>query len=659
MLKSIPLNKLVPSKKNVRKRSDPAADAWLKADIAARGLLQNLVVNALPRGKYEVTAGGRRLKALKALSKSKAIKKNEPIICLVKNGESHEIREISLAENFQRAKLNPADEAEAFQDIINDGASVEDVAIRFGQTVRFVEGRLRLAELAPVVFEALASGEITLDFAKAYGATSNVERQAQVFEEVSGGYYGVNADSIRRMVLDATVRASDPRALLVGRDAYLEAGGRIDRELFDDDESESWVDVALLERLAAEKMEWRADEVKDEHGLAWVKPTLDCYVSHELIEGLNRLPTELEPLSEEAVARLSELETEYDNQAAILEDEDSAEDDVIAAETRLSEIEQEIRALNDRKPVLADELRSEAGAFLVLGNDGIPTLVPQYFTQKADVGHDDEGVELVEEAESAKPKRAALSKRLVDELAMQRRDILSLHVASDPSLALDFMIFTLADSDSHDWRAQEASTLKGPVANGPAHDFEAKDAPASAALTELRASLDESWKAGTTDVERFMAFGQLSDDARSAWLGHVVSRTLVASLNVEGDRQVSLHDYLGRVLEIDMAAWWRPTAANYFDRVPKAKTLAGMEEVGGLELSNRYGASKKADLAATAERIFSGNFIAEAEVKQAAAGWVPDAMRFADPLAADEALEDDAEEIGASEEMPEMADKAA
>jgi len=659
MFKSIPLNKLVESKKNVRKRSNPAADAWLKADIAARGLLQNLVVNAIARGKFEVTAGGRRLKQLKALANDKAIKKTEPITCLVKNGEAHEIREISLAENFQRVKLNPADEAEAFQDIIDDGASVEDVAIRFGQTVRFVEGRLRLAKLAPVVFEALASGDITLDIAKAYGATSDVERQAQVFEEVSGAYYQITPDSIRRMVLDASVRASDPRAILVGREAYLEAGGKIDRELFDDDESESWVDVALLERLAAEKMEWRSDEIKDQHGLAWVKPTLDCYLSHELVEGLNRLPTELEPLGEEALARLSELEIEYDGEAVILENEDSSEDDVFAAEKRVSEIEQEMRALNNRKPVLADELRSEAGAFLALGNDGVPTLVPQYYTDKADVGHEDEGVELVEEGETAKPKRAALSKRLVDELAMQRRDILSLHVASDPALALDFMIFTLADSDSHDWRALEASTLKGPAAHGPAHNFEAKDAPASAALAELRGSLDESWKAGTTDVERFVAFGALSDDARSTWLGHVVSRTLVSSLNVEGDRQVSLHDYLGSILEIDMAAWWRPTAANYFDRVPKAKTLDGMHEVGGLELSNRYGASKKADLAATAERIFSGNFIAEAEVKQAAARWVPDAMRFADPLAADEVLESEASEVGASEDIPEIADKAA
>ena len=97
-----------------------------------------------------------------------------------------------------------------------------------------------------------------------------------------------------------------------------------------------------------------------------------------------------------------------------------------------------------------------------------------------------------------------------------------------------------------------------------------------------------------------------------------------------------------------------PTAANYFDRVPKAKTLGGMQEVGGLELSNRYGASKKADLAATAERIFAGNFIAEAEVKERAVQWVPDAMLFAEPEFTD--VDD---EITPTEDCEEIADQAA
>src|SRR3546814_8055277 len=102
--------------------------------------------------------------------------------------------ETILAENFHRLAMNPADEAQAFAALVAGGATVEDVARRFGLTVRFVEGRLRLATLATVVFEALASGEITLDIAKAFGATSDQEIQARVFEQVSSAYYATNPE---------------------------------------------------------------------------------------------------------------------------------------------------------------------------------------------------------------------------------------------------------------------------------------------------------------------------------------------------------------------------------------------------------------------------------------------------------------------------------
>src|SRR3546814_20289864 len=79
---------------------------------------------------------------------------------------------------------------------------------------------------------------------------------------------------------------------------------------------------------------------------------------------------------------------------------------------------------------------------------------------------------------------------------MQRRYVLALHVASDPGLALDIMVFTLVDADTHDWRARGATTLRAPVPAGPLIGFEAKDAPASSGLAEFRSSLDASWRAG-------------------------------------------------------------------------------------------------------------------------------------------------------------------
>jgi ParB family transcriptional regulator, chromosome partitioning protein len=98
---------------------------------------------------------------------------------------------------------------------------------------------------------------------------------------------------------------------------------------------------------------------------------------------------------------------------------------------------------------------------------------------------------------------------------------------------------------------------------------------------------------------------------------------------MQGGRSNIFHDHLGRLMGVDMAAWWRPTAANFFDRVSKTVILDALADVGGATLSSRFTASKKADLAASAERIFSGNFITEVEVKDRALGWLPAAMTFA------------------------------
>ena len=635
MIKSIPLNKLVQSPRNVRRHGDPAADAELKASIAAHGLLQNLIVRPAAKGKFEVEAGERRRRAMLALADDKILARDHEVTCLVLEDSAEAAVETSLAENFHRLAMNPADEAQAFADLVAGGATVEDVARRFGLTVRFVEGRLRLAMLAPVVFEALASGQITLDIAKAFGATSDQEIQARVFEQVSSAYYAPNPDSIRRMVLSGTVRGSDPRARLVGRDAYIAAGGRIERELFDDDDSESWVDVALLESLAAAKMEEQAKALAAEQGLAWVKPTLDPYASHDLVEGLVRLPAEPAPLTEAELARLDKLDASYDEHAAILEDEDSAEEAVAAAEAAIEAIERECQEIRARPPVIAPELKAEAGMILVLSRDGTPVLQPVFYGERqAEPADADSGIEVVPTDDGSDKRRTTLSKRLVDELAMQRRDVLAMHVASDPGLALDIMVFTLADADTHDWRARAATTLRAPLPAGPIIGFEAKDAPASGALAELRSSLDESWRAGTDATSRFDLFRALSDDSRAAWLGYVVARSLEASLNMAGERQLPFQDHLGSLIGIDMAQWWRPTAANYFDRVSKQVILDALTDVGGLELSSRFASVKKGDLAMSAERVFAGTYITEVEVREKALAWVPEVMRFA-PAAPD------------------------
>ena len=542
-------------------------------------------------------------------------------------------REASLAENFQRLSMNPADECLAFQQLIEQGSDVEGIARRFGLTIRFVEGRLRLANLAAVVFDALGAGEIGLEVAKAYAATPDRERQAWVSEQVGRSYAANHPDSIRRMMTQATASASDRRARLVGEEAYVAAGGRIERDLFSDEVNARWLDVALLERLAVEKMEALAAEAAVQNGLAFVRPTLDSWIGHSQVEGLRRVPVETPPLSDEETARIDSLEGEIEDLVDVLQDEETAEAEREQAEAKVRELSDAIDAIVNKPPLIDEALKPQVGTFLILDEQGRPRLDASFYVEAAagdapDVGEGgrDHGCS---GGQSNPARTAGLSQRLVDELAMQRRDILAVHIAADPSLALDIAIFLMIDREAGYSGEKSGSSLTALPPSNPVFDFKTPGAAATIARDQAAEALDRSWTGGETRAVRFDAFRSLPDEARAAWLGHAVARTLEASLNLAGERACGFHEHLGRLLGIDVAGWWRPTGVNYFDRVPKSVTLAALEEIGGASLAARYAKAKKAELAQSCERIFSGDFTAEVEVKEAALAWVPEAMRFA------------------------------
>ena len=165
-LQKIPLNKLTTSALNVRKTDRKVDIDALAAYILAHGLLQNLNVVASDEGRFEVVAGGRRLAALKTLAKAGMIARDYPVPCSVLPNE--QAREASLAENVQRLDMDAMDEVDAFGQLVDGGASPEDVARRFGLTVRHVQQRLALAKLSPRIKAAWKKAEVTLDAARAF-----------------------------------------------------------------------------------------------------------------------------------------------------------------------------------------------------------------------------------------------------------------------------------------------------------------------------------------------------------------------------------------------------------------------------------------------------------------------------------------------------------
>lgn len=649
MIKSIALASLVASPRNVRRSSDPGADAQLEADIAARGLLQNLVVTpAKPRGRYAVEAGGRRLRALQSLQSAGALPADHKVDCLVLGGRTDEVAvgEASLAENLQRLAMNPADECLAFGSLIEAGADIEGVARRFGLTVRHVEGRLRLAGLHPVVFAALGAGEIILDAAKAYATTSDQDRQLWVFEQLNSAWGGAHPDSIRRMMVNATVPATDRRLRFVGEEAYLAAGGRLERDLFAEADDARVLDVAILEQLAIDKLEVEAAWLANEHGYGFVRATLDTYVQLWQHDDLRRAVVELPERSAEEREEVEALEAEIDRLVDLLEDEDAEDFDRDEGEARIAQLEAQRRDIENKPPVLPPEVRAEVGLFLLLDEAGRPRLDPtpyslvvdkpaeQLDTEEGSEGSarsaaaDSPGTSTARGADSddlSKPKR--LPQRLLDELAMQRRDVLAYHVARDTELAFDLAVFLMVKDEGGYCYDSAGSSLSARPAGDPVLRSAVPDAPVQVLIVQAGDALDRSWTVSETLAARFEAFRALPLASRQAWLGAAVARTLEASTASIG-RRCAFHDHLGTVLAIDVAQHWRPTAHNWFDRVPKARCLAALAEVGGPELAARHAAAKKAEIAEACAKLFSGEGIMEAEVKAAALAWVPEPMRF-------------------------------
>jgi ParB family chromosome partitioning protein len=157
---------------------------------------------------------------------------------------------------------------------VDGGADAEAVARRFGATVRHVQGRLRLADLAEPIFAALAAGEITLDVAQAYGSTGDRERQAAAWERLSTSWQADNPQAIRRAIAEESLSADHPIARFLGEAEYVACGGRIERDLFAAEGEGRWLDGDLAMDLAAKKLAHEAEVAELGSKLAWVKPTL-------------------------------------------------------------------------------------------------------------------------------------------------------------------------------------------------------------------------------------------------------------------------------------------------------------------------------------------------------------------------------------------------
>ncbi|MER9428832.1 ParB/RepB/Spo0J family partition protein [Mesorhizobium sp. M0408] len=665
--RDIPFNKLMLSQSNVRriKRGETIED--LAASIARRGLLQSLNVRPVldgegnETGMFEVPAGGRRYRALELLVKQKRMVKTEPVPCVVTNANSEvPIEEDSLAENFQREDLHPLDMFRAFQILHDQGASHEEIAARFFVSATFVQQRLRLARVSAKLHEVYEQDGMKLEQLMSFTVTDDHARQEQVWEALENSW-SKEPHLIRRMLTETTVRVSDRRALFVGVDPYVAAGGVVLRDLFEADNGGWLQDAALLDRLVDDKLKSAADEIAAE-GWKWIVVDLDLPFGHT--HGLRTLAGTPADLTDEERAQREALRAEYDRLEAEYAEADELPDEV---DQRLGEIETVLEAFEGRPMTFDPAEVGSAGAFLSIDHDG------DLVVDRGYVRPEDEASEPVDGAESGAEAGAnqtggeptvhratitigpqstdteedegdgkPLPERLVIELTAHRTLALRNAVAENPHVAITALLHRLV-LDTFGQRSTtgcvEAFVRHVHLS---AQEADLKDSPSAKAVAQREAA----WKGHIPfgdDEALWIWLDALDDASRHALLAHCVSYGINAlferpnpssgsGISQHGlDRRLHEADRLSRATGLDMLeAGWRPTVENYLGRVTKSRILEAVREGAGEQAARLINHLKKGDMAKEAERLLGHS------------DWLPEPLRLiADDQPVDQAGEED------------------
>lgn len=651
-VEAIPFNKLVLSQSNVRRVAAGVSIEQLAEDIARRGLLQSLNVRPVvdddgnAGDTYEIPAGGRRYRALELLVKQKRMSRTEPVPCIVVAADSAiTIEEDSLAENVQRADLHPLDQYRAFQSLRDKGIGEEEIAARFFVPVSVVKQRLKLAAVSPKLLDIYAGGDLTLEQLMAFTVNDDHERQEQVWEALKGGR-NPEAYQIRRALTESTVRVADRRVKFVTVEAYEAAGGTVLRDLFEADDG-GWVqDVALLEKLVADRLKSEADAVAAE-GWKWVESAIGFpYGYSHSLDRIDGLPAELageEKASLDAlVAEQEQLEAEYGDVDELPEDVDR----------RLGEIETAIAAFEGRPAVYDPGQIKYAGAFVSIGHDGA-LLVERGYVRPEDApapaGDDNakaQGGESTDDAVAELPAGdlsngqddldedegdRPLPDRLLGELTAYRTLALRNAVAGNPQVAITLLLHKLISDRFGIWGTTGCLQLTLLEARFPAQSPDLTGSPAAIAIDER----NEAWKSDIPggDDTLWDWLTALDEPSRLALLAHCVSYGVNAlhekaapygaGPSSHAIRQRLLQaDRLAQATGLDMVeAGWTATATNYFGRVTKSQICDAVREARGEQAAQLIDHLKKSEMAEKAQDLLTGT------------GWLPVALRTPGPAA--------------------------
>ncbi|EHJ7195567.1 ParB/RepB/Spo0J family partition protein [Salmonella enterica subsp. enterica serovar Victoria] len=600
----VPLSALVKSPQNVRIVPYSAESVRELADsIKGIGLLQNLVVHALPDGLYGVAAGGRRLAAMNLLATESTIHPDWPV--RVKVVPDNLATAASLTENGQHLKMHAAEQIAGFRAMAAEGKTPAQTGDLLGYSPRHVQRMLKLAGLAPVILEALAADKITTEHCQALALEDNPDRQVQVYEAAcrEGWNNKPEVRVIRNLITDSQVSTlNSSKYAFVGEKAF--SGDEIRADLFSDEQG-GFVDKLALDTALLEKLQVVAECLKEAEGWAWCAGRMESVSRYGEDAAVYRIQDEPDEVyTEQEQQRLDELQERYDENQTASDETDAmeAEMDAIGCAAQLRAWTPEIRAQSG--VVVSwrqDDVYVQRGVILreQSETEDVPVQAPVYERQPEPVDN--------------------VSVPLLTRMCAERTLAVQAALMQQPEKSVALLAWTLClnvfGSGAYNRPAQISLDCKHYSLTNTAPS--GKEGMAFLTLMQegkrLKTLLPEGWK------QDFTTFFTLSTADLMALLSFCTACSLdgMQTRGTGGTTRSPL-DKMETALAFHLRDWWQPTKADFFTGLKKPQIIAALNEAGLTGAARDAEKMKKGDAAELAEDKMRDN------------RWVPAWMRAPD-----------------------------
>lgn len=182
----VDVDAIIPGPMQPRTHFDEGSLEGLADSIRAHGVVQPLLVRRHGE-RFELIAGERRWRAARLAGLATV-----PI--LVKDVPDRDLLEIALIENIQRENLNPIEEAQAYQRLIETvGLTQEALAARVGRDRSYITNYLRLLKLPDDLQKLVIEGRLSTGHARTILGLSQVDLQRKIARQVIDGALSVRA----------------------------------------------------------------------------------------------------------------------------------------------------------------------------------------------------------------------------------------------------------------------------------------------------------------------------------------------------------------------------------------------------------------------------------------------------------------------------------